>query len=715
MKRLIFVVVAMAATLLAYAGPRDEAESKARELVSKLTLEEKAYLMEFESRAVERLGIPEYNWWNEALHGVARAGEATSFPMPVGMAASFDDKLLYEVFTAVSDEARVKNRIALETKGKSEWYDGLTFWTPNINIFRDPRWGRGMETYGEDPYLTGRMGLAVVRGLQGDSFKGGDLDEDSMLKTHACAKHYAVHSGPESSRHRYNAEVSERDLRETYLPAFRDLVCDGFVREVMFAYNSFRGYPCGANEYLLQSILRGEWGYTGIILSDCGAVDDFHADWGHHYCNDKAESSAATVKAGCDLECGGVLRSLVEAVERGLIDESLIDERVTRLLTARLMLGELDGAATPWDSIPSSALCSEENKSLALKMARETMVLLKNEDAVLPLSTDMKIALVGPNAADSTMMLGNYEGTPRHIVTLYEALSERVPSLVYDKGCDILWEEMTPEKAAAVLEKVADCDVVVFAGGISPRLEGEEMPVAHPDYFGGDRISMELPLCQRELVAALTAAGKKVVFVNFSGSSLCLVPESSSCAALLQAWYPGQEGGNAIADVLFGDYNPSGKLPVTFYKSASQLPDFENYDMKGHTYRFFEGEPLYPFGYGLSYTTFSYSAPKVRGGLFGCPRRLVVKVTNAGSLEGCETVQLYVRRPGDEEGPAKTLRGFRKVFLRPGATRRVVFKLTPEVFTWWNAETSAMEPLDGSYEVMVGSSSESLQSLSVIR
>ncbi|MCQ2143840.1 MAG: glycoside hydrolase family 3 C-terminal domain-containing protein, partial [Bacteroidales bacterium] len=614
-------------------------------------------------------------------------------------------------FTAVSDEARVKHRIALQTKGKSEWYDGLTFWTPNINIFRDPRWGRGMETYGEDPYLTGRMGLAVVRGLQGDSFKGGSLDEDSMLKTHACAKHFAVHSGPESSRHRYNAEVSERDLRETYLPAFRDLVCDGFVREVMFAYNSFRGKPCGANEYLLQSILRGEWGYTGVILSDCGAVDDFHAPWGHHFTVDKAESSSATVKAGCDLECGGVLRWLVEAVERGLIDEELINERVTRLLTARIMLGELDGVPTPWDSIPESVLCSDEHRALALEIARESMVLLKN-DSILPLSADMKIGLVGPNAADSTMMLGNYEGTPRHIVTLYEALSGRVPSLVYNKGCEILWDEMTPEKAAAVVETVADCDVVIYAGGISPRLEGEEMPVEHPDYYCGDRLSIELPACQRELVAALTAAGKKVVFVNFSGSSLALVPEVESCEALLQAWYPGQEGGTAIADVLFGDYNPCGKLPLTFYKSVDQLPSFEDYSMKGRTYRFFEGEPMYPFGYGLSYTSFEYSSPKVRGGLFG-PKKLVVKVTNTGSVEGTETVQLYVRRPGDEEGPLKTLRGFRKVSLRPGATRRVVFKLTPDVFEWWNAEKSAMEPLAGDYEALVGSSSADLQAVSV--
>lgn len=682
MKRIFIAVAALTATVLACAGTRDEAEKKAREIVSKLTLEEKANLMEFESRAVERLGIPEYNWWNEALHGVARAGEATSFPMPVGMAASFDDQLLYNVFTAVSDEARVKNRIALQTKGKSEWYDGLTFWTPNINIFRDPRWGRGMETYGEDPYLTGRMGLAVVRGLQGDSFEGGKLNEDSMLKTHACAKHYAVHSGPESSRHRYNAEVSERDLRETYLPAFRDLVCDGFVREVMFAYNSFRGKPCGANEYLLQTILRGEWGYSGIILSDCGAVDDFHADWGHHFSKDKAESSALAVNAGCDLECGGVLRSLVEAVDRGLIDEKVIDERLTRLLTARYMLGELDAAPTPWDDIPSSALCSEQNKALALEMARQSMVLLKNENSILPLSTDMKIALVGPNAADSTMMIGNYEGTPRHIVTLYEALSQRVPSLVYDKGCDILWEEMTPEKAAALVEKVADCDVVVFAGGISPRLEGEEMPVSHPDYLCGDRLSIDLPLCQRELVAALTAAGKKVVFVNFSGSSLGLVPEAESCKALLQAWYPGQEGGNAVADVLFGDCNPAGKLPLTFYKSASQLPDFEDYSMKGRTYRFFAGDPLYPFGFGLSYSTFSYSKPKVRGAFLWLPKRLVVKVKNTSNVDGYETVQLYVRRPGDKEGPVKTLRGFQKVFVPAGKTRRVVFKLTPEMFAW---------------------------------
>ena len=714
-------------------------EQRAADLLSRLTLEEKASLCLNTSPAIPRLGIKGYNWWNEALHGVARNGSATVFPQPIGMASSFDTDLVHEVFTAVSDEARVKNRQAAAENGNVRIYQGVSFWTPNINIFRDPRWGRGMETYGEDPYLTGQMGMAVVLGLQGDN-------DDPILKAHACAKHYAVHSGLESNRHSFDAQVSERDLRETYLPAFKDLVTKADVQEVMTAYNRFRGDPCAASDYLVNTILRGEWGYKGMIVSDCWAVPDFYQK-GHHEIVDNATLAAAlAVKTGVDVECGNTYVNIPEAVQMGVLDEAYLDRNLLRVLTQRFRLGEMDGES-PWDSLPDDIVEGPEHRALSLKMAHESIVLLQNKGGILPLKEGQKIALIGPNADDAEMLWGNYNPVPKSTVTLLQAMQKRVEGLVSFKGCGILDTKYKPQGNPAfaqfasmseselrdiakqyainvqdiltyvrreqqtaqsflpelneedVLRQLEGIDIVVFAGGISPRLEGEEMPVQVPGFSGGDRTDIELPDVQRRLLKALHDAGKKVILVNFSGSAIGLVPETESCDAILQVWYPGQEGGTAIADVLFGDVNPSGKLPVTFYRSADQLPEVEDYNMEGHTYRYFRGTPLFEFGYGLSYTSFSIGKPKVKDGY------VEVKVKNRGKVDGTEVVQLYVRKPSDTTGPDKTLRGYTRVSVPAGKSVKVRIPINEETFLWWNEEKQDMTPVEGKYILMAGGSS----------
>lgn len=680
-------------------------EERAADLVQRLTLEEKVSLMQNNSSAVPRLGIKPYNWWNEALHGVARNGRATVFPQAIGMGAAFNDSLLHVVFTAVSDEARAKNHIA-RRDSSYKIYQGLTFWTPNINIFRDPRWGRGQETYGEDPYLTSQLGMAVVRGLQGP--------EDSQYdKAHACAKHYAVHSGPEWNRHSFNAEdIDPRDLWETYLPAFKDLVQKAGVKEVMCAYNRFEGSPCCNSDRLLMQILRDEWGYEGLVVSDCGAIYDFFEEGRHGTHKDKADASSAAVLSGTDLECGDAYKSLVDAVRQGKIKEEDLDRSVARLLKARFELGEMD-ETTPWDTISDSVVNCRIHQALALRIARESMTLLQNKNNLLPLKAGMTVALVGPNANDSVMQWGNYNGFPGHTVTLLEALRKRLPEeqLIYVPGALYAegfvpkhkkeeMKQMKPLDAASLLKQVDHADVVVFAGGISPLLEGEEMKVDVQGFKGGDRTDIELPAVQRQLLKALKAAGKKVVFVNFSGSAVGLEPETQTCDAILQAWYPGEAGGTAVADVLYGDYNPAGRLPVTFYKNVGQLPDFQDYSMKGRTYRYFEGTPLFPFGHGLSYTTFAYGKAEVKD---GC---LLVPVTNTGSMDGDEVVQLYLNRPDDANGPRKTLRAFKRVHIPAGATRTVSLPLTEETFNWWDTATNTVHPLKGSYKLLYGGSSD---------
>lgn len=716
-RHLLSLSAALSAAIVMHAQPAFTDRSlsprqRAEDLVGRLTLEEKVTLMMYNSPAVERLGIRTYNWWNEALHGVARNGNATVFPMPVGMAASFDNELLNQVFTAASDEGRIKWNIARAAGDEDMWYKGLSFWTPNINIFRDPRWGRGMETYGEDPYLTGQLGMEVVRGLQGE--RG-----DGTMKAMACAKHFAVHSGPEWSRHSFDAVVSERDLWETYLPAFKDLVVKADVDQVMFSYNRIFGEPAGANKRFMRDILEDEWGFDGIVVSDCWAVTDFHQ--GHKWVATRAEAAAAALKAGMDLECGESLRALPEAVEKGLVSEQEIDEAVTRLMTIRYMLGEMDGES-PWDAVPYEKLCSREHASLALEMARASMVLLEN-DGVLPLRKGQKVVLMGPNAADSTMMWGNYNGFPLKTVTLLEAMKTKdpdigyVPDVPYVAGLrrENSFSEAVSSKAiydpsatkvdiSRFVKAAGDCDIVVFAGGISPCLEGEEMPVNAPGFRGGDRVSIELPEVQRQLVKALRDAGKKVVFVNFSGSAVALAEESRNCDAILQAWYPGQEGGTAVADVLYGDSNPSGKLPLTFYASDSQLVDYENYDMEGRTYRYFRDEPLYPFGHGLSYTSFGFGEGRVLRKMDGS-LEFVVPVENTGSCAGGNVVQLYVSRPDDAEGPVKTLRGYTRIYLEPGQSTLARIPIDEETFLWWNPASGRMDPLPGEYLLHYGDSS----------
>jgi len=667
-------------------------EKRARELTRKLTLEEKTALMLYGSEGVEALGIPSYNWWNEALHGVARNGKATTFPQPIGMAASFDEPLLFQVFTAVSDEARVKNRQALEA-GHSGWYQGLTFWTPNINIFRDPRWGRGMETYGEDPYLTGQMGMAVVRGLQGPA-------DAKVLKAHACAKHFAVHSGPEWNRHSFDARVSERDLRETYLPAFKDLVTKADVQEVMVAYNRFRGDPCAASDYLVNHILRGEWGYKGLVVSDCWAIHDFFMPGRHGYTTDAAHASALAVHNGTDLNCGESYEHIPEAVEEGLLSMEDVDRSVERLLAARIRLGELDGNLEPWAHLKDDIVEGPEHLALARRMAQESIVLLQNKGGILPLKGTEKIALMGPNADDKEMLWGNYNPVPEFTLTLKEALEERIPGLPCLEGCSLVGGTYDFKEISKALEGI---DTVIFAGGISPRIEGEEMDVELPGFRGGDRTDIELPAVQRQLLKDLHDAGKMVVLVNFSGSAMGLEPETESVQAILQAWYPGEEGGRALTDILLGDVSPSGKLPLTFYKNIGQVPDYEDYSMKGRTYRYFEGEPLWPFGFGLGYTTFRYGEAKTEKG------RITIPVTNTGSRNAAEVVQLYVRFKADEEGPLKSLRGFRRVEIPAGKTVEVSLPLTEETFLGWNGQD--MAPLHGTWELLYGGSSHDLKTM----
>lgn len=821
-------------------------ERRAELLVKELTLEEKAHLMMDGSRPVERLGIKPYNWWNEALHGVARAGLATVFPQPIGMAASFDPEMVYEVFNAVSDEARAKNTY-YASQDSRERYQGLTMWTPTVNIYRDPRWGRGIETYGEDPYLTSRMGVMVVKGLQGPA--DGKYD-----KLHACAKHFAVHSGPEWNRHSFNAEnIKPRDLYETYLPPFEALVKEGKVEEVMCAYNRFEGDPCCGSDRLLMQILRGEWGFDGIVVSDCGAIADFYNDRGHHTHPDAESASAAAVVSGTDLECGSSYKALIESVKKGLISEETVDTSVKRLMKARFALGEMDEPEkVSWTKIPFSVVASAAHDSLALNMARESMTLLMNKDNFLPLKRGgLTVAVMGPNANDSVMQWGNYNGMPPHTVTILDGVRNMLGAddkLIYEQGCPWVertliqsafsqcksdkgpgftaryWNNLeregepvttaqvttpfrfctsgatvfapgvnltdfsatynsvfTPKESGEIVlevycygsgrlrvngeevkgfsnkhgarkstyamkvqagksydleldfeylrsdaqlnfdlgfkkevdirksvERVKDADIVVFASGISPSLEGEEMGVNLPGFKKGDRTDIELPAVQRELIEALYRAGKKIILVNCSGSPIGLEPETQKCEAILQAWYPGQQGGTAVAEVLFGDYNPAGKLPVTFYRNVSQLPDFEDYNMTGRTYRYMQDAPLFPFGYGLSYTTFGYGKTVLDKSELaaGQSLKLTVPVTNTGKRDGEEVVQVYLRKQGDAEGPVKTLRAFKRVRIPAGKTVNVEFDLKDKELEWWDDQSNTVRVCPGNYDIMVGGSSK---------
>ncbi len=719
--------------LLPYQDPTLSAEERADDLLGRLTLEEKARLMRNGSKAIDRLGIPAWDWWSEALHGVGRNGLSTTFPSCIGMAASFNDDLIGRIFTAVSDEARAKNT-AMRRAGKPTGkYQCLSFWTPTVNIFRDPRWGRGQESYGEDPYMNGRMGSIVVRALQ------GTLDSShpsKYYKLYACAKHFAVHSGPEKLRHSLNIEqLPARDLWESYLPAFKTLVQDAGVKEVMCAYQRFDGDPCCGSNRLLQHILRDEWGFDGLVVSDCGAIGDFWQPKRHGVSKDQPAAAAKAVLSGTDVECGAHYGSLTEAVRRGDISEEQINVSVRRLLIGRFEMGNLDAdSLVSWTNIPATVINSAEHKALARQMGREQMVLLKN-NGILPLvnskSANSKLMVMGPNAADSTMLWGIYFGQPGHTVTPLEGIQARVPGMPYLTACSIT--SMTVKEQAIgqatetadgsttlqmidrgehtytvneILKAARKAKTIIFVGGISPNLEREQARVDAPGFDGGDRTTIELPQVQRDLLKALHKAGKKIIFVCCSGSAVALTPELETCDAIIEAWYAGEQGGHALADVIFGDYNPSGKLPVTFYKDDTQLPPFDDYRMAGRTYRFFQGEPLFPFGYGLSYTTFGVAGEGIAMNSLG-GYDVTVDVTNTGRRAGSETVQVYLRRPGDTtDGPIKTLRGYARTrTLEPGETESVIIRLQRKNFEWWDGGSNAMRILPGRYDVMVGTSS----------
>ncbi len=798
------------------------------------------------SDAIPRLGIKNFNWWSEALHGLANNNNVTVFPEPIGMAASFDDTLVYKIFNAVSDETRAKYNEAIKNGSGNKRFLSLSVWTPNINIFRDPRWGRGQETYGEDPYLTSIMGISVVKGLQGPV-------DAKYRKLLACAKHFAVHSGPEWSRHNINLNnVDPRDLWETYLPAFKALVQKADVREVMCAYQRLDDEPCCGNSRLLQDILRDDWGFKYLVVSDCGAITDFYTS--HKVSSDAVHAAAKGVLAGTDVECqwdNPAFKKLPEAVSRGLITEEDINKHLTRVLVGRFDLGEMDDdSLVPWTKIPMSVVNNEEHRKLALDMARESMTLLQNKSNILPLKKSIKkLAVIGPNADDKPMLWGNYNGTPKRTITILDGIKSKLPAdkIFYDKGCDLVEDKVTesyfskclidgqkgfkatywntpdwtgdavatqqivnpikltaagqhefasgvklvgfsakyetefvPSKSEEIvfkggatghfellingetiekydnwrtlpsrhpfkveigkkykieiryaqlndweaniefnfgkevdvdytdlLKKLREYDLVIFVGGLSTQLEGEEMPVSYPGFKGGDRTNIDLPEVQLNCLKALKEAGKKVVYVNCSGSAVALTPETEYCDAILQAWYGGESGGQAVADVLFGDYNPSGKLPITFYKSSDQLPDFQDYSMKNRTYRFMSN-PLFPFGYGLSYTTFSIGDAQVSKSIIKNDESvdLSIPVSNTGKRDGTEIVQVYIHKVNDVNGPIKTLRGFKRVNVAGGKTKNVSLTLPSSAFEFFDSASYSMAVIPGEYEILYGTSSD---------
>ena len=673
---------------MAYKDPALPIETRVADLISRMTLAEKVSQTVHPASAVPRLNVPEYNWWNECLHGVGRAGIATVFPQAIGMAATWNTQLLHRVATAISDEARAKHHEFVR-QGDRGIYKGLTFWSPNINIFRDPRWGRGHETYGEDPHLTGEMGVAFVKGLQGDHPK--------YLKLVATPKHYAAHSGPEKDRHHFNAVVSEKDMRETYLPAFKKCVQEGKAVSVMGAYSRTNGEPCCASKVLLQDVLRDEWGFDGYVVSDCGAIKDIHA---HHKVTDTAEESAAlAVKNGCDINCGSIYTSLIKAVRDGSISEEEIDNAVTRLLTARFRLGMFDPEEmVPYTQIPYEVNDCPEHRELALKTARESVVLLKNDSGLLPLRKDLKtIAVIGPNADVLEVLLGNYAGTPSRYVTPLEGIRNKVSpdtKVLYTPGCDLIKASRDGFSEAITMAKMSDVAIMVL--GLSPRLEGEESI--------GDRTKLDVPGVQEDLLKAVHATGTPVVLVLTNGSAVAVNWAEEHVPAIIDVWYPGEEGGTAAADVLFGDYNPGGRLPVTFVESLDQLPAFTDYSMIGRTYRYLKDKPLYSFGYGLSYTSFGYNSLSISKERVSASEsvEIQVDVENTGPCDGDEVVQLYVSNPDAAEiVPIRSLQGFTRVHLKVGQRKTVSFTLTPHQFAIVNAEGKfIVEP--GGVQISVG-------------
>ena len=843
----LLISITVKGQILPFQNPDLSSEERARDLISRLTVEEKARLLCDQSEAIPRLGIKKFNWWSEALHGYANNDSVTVFPQPIGMAASFNDELVFEIFNATSDEARAKYHQAQRRGEENRRFLSLSVWTPNVNIFRDPRWGRGQETYGEDPYLTSRMGVQVVKGLQGP-------EDAKYRKLLACAKHYSVHSGPEWSRHELNLnDVNPREFYETYMPAFKALVQKADVRQVMCAYHRLDDEPCCSNLRILQRILRDEWGYEYMVVADCGAITDFHTT--HGISSTPVHAAATGLLAGTDLECiwdNYHYKMLPEALKKDLITEEDIDRSLMRVLKGRFDLGEMDdNSLVPWTHIPASVLNNQKNRQLAYKMAQQSMTLLQNKNNVLPLdkSSTEKIAVIGPNADDEVMLWGNYNGTPIRTITILDGIKTKVPSdnILYDKAVDLVddkvtisyfskgkidqkqgfkatyWNhpnfegkpvveqqlvnpikltaagqhefapgvkledfsaiyetEFTPTVSeeivfkggatgffelivnndtlasytnwrtiparfpfsveagktyeikiryaqrenwvaniefdfgreedvdyTALLKKLEDIETVVFVGGLSGSLEGEEMPVSYPGFKGGDRTNIELPSVQRNCLKALKEAGKTVIFVNCSGSAIALEPETESCDAILQAWYAGESGGQAVADVLFGDYNPAGKLPVTFYRNSENLGDIEDYSMEGRTYRY-TTDHLFPFGFGLSYTSFEIGKARLSKSTIKADETISINipVKNTGKRDGTEIVQVYVRKVNDIDGPLKTLKGFERVEVPAGKTRQANISLPPSTFEFYDWSQRKMAVTPGDYILYYGNSSD---------
>lgn len=694
-----------------FQNPSLSVTKRVNDLVSRLTLEEKVNQMMNSTPAIPRLGIPPYDWWNECLHGIARTKyHTTSYPQAIGMAATFDVNSMKQMGDFTSDEGRAIHNESLRKKDYSR-YTGLTYWTPNINIFRDPRWGRGQETYGEDPFLTANIGTAFVEGLQGDDPK--------YLKAAACAKHYAIHSGPESSRHVFDVNVSNHDLWDTYLPAFRQLVVNAKVAGVMCAYNAYAGQPCCGNDKLMVDILRNNWKFTGYVTSDCGAIDDFYET--HKMFPDAESSATDAVLHGTDVECGNeTYKTLMKAVKDGKLKESDIDVSLKRLFTIRFRLGMFDPVnMVKYAQIPISNLESLPHKELALKMAKESIVLLRNvpmqdqKNNLLPLNKNIKrIAVLGPNADNANTQLGNYNGQPSVVTTVLQGIKNKLPNadIFYSRATDFVSTE--PQDFSKLIDSIKDADVVIYVGGISPRLEGEEMKISTPGFSGGDRTSINLPAVQTEFLKALKTTGKPIVFVMMTGSALAIPWEEENIPAIVNAWYGGEAAGTAVADVLFGDYSPSGRLPVTFYESDSDIPPFDDYSMQNRTYRYFKGDPLYPFGFGLSYTKFVYSNLKLSKTKIKKNESVnaEVTVTNSGKMKSDEVVQLYLTHiESDAHAPLYSLKGFKRITLLPGASEKVKFIIAPEMMKLVNEEGKSVLN-SGEIKISIGGSLPSKRS-----
>lgn len=678
-------------------------EERAEALASEMTLEEKVYQTLHGAPSIERLDLKAYNYWNEALHGVARAGTATVFPQAIGLAATFDEDFLEEIAEAVSDEGRAKFNVQ-QKYGDYDIYKGITFWSPNVNIFRDPRWGRGHETFGEDPYLTSRLGVRFITGMQGK--------DEKYMKVAACAKHFAVHSGPEDERHSFNATVDEQDLRETYLPAFKACVKEAGVEVVMGAYNRTNDEPCCGSKRLLQDILRGEWEFKGHVTSDCWAIKDFHEF--HMVTSTPVESVALAMNRGCDLNCGNIYGNLLKAVEDGLVEEEVITRAVTRLLTTRMKLGLFDPQEkVPFSAIPYGVVDCEKHKSLNEKAARKSAVLLKNENGLLPLdqSEYKTIGVVGPNANNRKALVGNYEGTASEYITVLEGIQRAVGEdvrVLYSQGCHLCKDRVQGlagenDRISEVRAVAAESDIIIACMGLDASLEGEEGDEGN-EFASGDKPNLNLPGLQEDVLKELVKTGKPVVLVLLSGSALAVPYADEHIPAILQGWYPGARGGKAIADLLFGVASPEGKLPVTFYRTSEELPDFRDYSMKNRTYRYMENEALYPFGYGLSYTDFAITGTSVSGDTIDAGGAVTVKasVKNTGEMAGAETVQVYIHACMDG-APKYQLKSLKKVALEPGEETQVELVLHDEDFGLYNGD--GVKILNAcEYEVFIGSS-----------